>query len=177
MIDKELEKKIRQTKEFMQLWMKFHELFKSALKSDSISQQEEDDFLETKSKIARRYEALKNSIGPDSHYDDRTFDVISQVLSLKSVVSVSDISLGKIESDWHNSYILLNRLLGDLESQKEDIRRVNPITALIRRLSGNPMINLILLIVIIVSCYYAYTTFLTAQRGVAGPGVIEFQGK
>lgn len=175
MIDKELEKKIRQTKEFMQLWVKFHEMYKSALKQDSISPQEESDFLETKSLIARKYQVLKSLFGAGDHYDDRTFDVISQILSLKGVSSISDISLTKIENDWHNSYILLNRLLGDLESRHDALRQVNPVSAALSRLSENPLANFIILIGLIFFFYYLYIVLIQAPQESRGGGKIEFK--
>src|SRR3972149_6376919 len=85
MIDKELEKKIKQIKEFMELWVKFHELYKSATKNRVISPDEEKAFLETKSLIARKYQALMDNLNIEPTAEDKTMDIISQVLSLETV--------------------------------------------------------------------------------------------
>ena len=176
MVDKELELKIKRVKEFMQLWIKFHDLYKSSINRDTVSPEDEKNFLETKSLIARKYQALKDLVGITSSYDDRTFDVVSQVLSLKGVAAISDLSLNKIENDWHNSYIQLNKLLGELEGRQDNLRKVSRIGLFANRLKHNPLANLALLIAIIIGIYILASYFQEASRTEAErKGVIEFQ--
>ena len=66
MVSKDLELKIKRVKEFMQLWIKFHDLYKDALSDGVITPEEESNFLETKSLIARKYQALKELLGKGS---------------------------------------------------------------------------------------------------------------
>lgn len=158
MIDRNLEKKIKDTKEFIELWRKFHNLYKSALEKASISPEEEDAFLETKSLIARRYQALTDSLKLSLAREDRTFDVISQVLSLKSVSSISDVQMRSIEGDWHKSYITLNKILGGLENKRGELAKINPFVVAIRKVfsegTGNKLVKLALLIALIVVFLY-----------------------
>lgn len=149
MINRELELKIKRLKEFMQLWVKFHDMYKDAISRDTISSKEESIFLETKSLIARKYQTLKEHLGIASSYEDKTFDVISQLLSLKGVAAISDLSLHKLEKDWHDSYILLNRLLGELESRQESLRKITRTSFIIKKLSVNPLTWILLGIIII----------------------------
>ena len=131
MIDRTLEVKIKKTKEFMELWMKFHTLYKQALKRETITAQDEDLFLETKSLIARKYQALKEFLNqPFLLEDEKTFDVISQLLSLQGVSALSDVQVQEIESDWQRSYLILNKVLGSLENQKEALGRISPFSVL-----------------------------------------------
>lgn len=157
MVDKDLEHKIKKVKEFMELWVKFHDMYKDALSHETITPEEEKNFLETKSLIARKYQALIEHLGIDRPYDDKTFDVISQLLSLKSVAAISDLSLHKIEYDWHNSYVLLNKLLGELEARQESLRKVSKFGLLMRELLSNPIVNLIIAVAIIIAVYLAVT--------------------
>lgn len=158
MIDRDLEKKIKDTKEFIELWRKFHNLYKSAQEKASISPEEEESFLETKSLIARRYQALTDSLRLSLAPEDRTFDVISQVLSLKGVSSTSDLQMKSIEGDWHKSYITLNKILGGLENKKEALAEINPLGVAIRKvLSGDTrksLVKFVFLIVLIVVFLY-----------------------
>ncbi|MFH1858314.1 MAG: hypothetical protein ABH845_05385 [Candidatus Omnitrophota bacterium] len=161
MIDRDVEEKIKKTKEFMELWMKFHTLYKEALKKESITPQDEEIFLETKSLIARKYQALTDLLKEFSSMEEKPFDVISQVLSLQGVSAFSDIQLGEIEDDWHKSYLTLNKLLGLLESRKETLAKVNPLAlvlpkifAFIRKTSVWKYVKLIVIILI------AYVVFV-----------------
>lgn len=174
MIDRELELKIKRLKEFMQLWVKFHDMYKEALSRETITPEEEKTFLETKSLIARKYQALKNFIGIESSYQDKTFDVIAQLLSLKSVAAISDLSLHKIEYDWHNSYVLLNKLVGELEGKRESLSKVSPIGHMVNTFLNNPITNLILAVIILLGLYFLFKYIeQTSQPEVEGR--IEFK--
>jgi hypothetical protein len=173
MIDKNLESKIKRVKEFTQLWIKFHDMYKNAVNRETITPEEEKAFLETKSLIARKYQALKEYLGVSSSYDDRTFDVISQLLSLKGVATTSDLSLHKIENDWHNSYIVLNKLLGELEAKEENLRRVSRTKVFLQGLAGSPFINLVLLIIVILAIYMVLKYMGAVQE--PAKGKIEFK--
>ena len=117
MAAKRYEEMIKQVKDFIELWVKFHDLYQEAITKEKITPEEEKTFLETKSLIARKYQKLLDTLGIDPTPEDKTFNVISQVLSLSSVSSISDMQMSKIESDWHESYISLNKILGSLEGR------------------------------------------------------------
>jgi len=110
---------IIKTKEFIELWKKFNSIYKEAMGKASITEEEEELFLETKSIVARKFQALADSFSIDRHTIDRTYDVIGQILSLRGISTLSEPTLKKLESDWHEAYISLNRLLGHLEACKE----------------------------------------------------------
>jgi len=109
---------IVKTKEFIELWKKFNQIYKEAMGKTTITEEEEDLFLETKSIVARKFQTLVDSLSIERSTTDRTYDVISQILSLRSISTLSEESLRKISNDWHQSYISLNRLLGHLEAEK-----------------------------------------------------------
>lgn len=175
MRDRNLESKIKRLKEFMQLWIKFHDMYKSAINSDTITPEEEKAFLETKSLIARKYHALKECLNVNSSYDDRTFDVILQLLSLKSVAAISDLSLRKIENDWHGSYIVLNKLLGELEAKEESLRDVSKLRLFLRGMAGSPLINLALLVLVILAIYIVLIYMGKIPPACEQKGKIEFK--
>ncbi len=110
---------IIKTKEFIELWKKFNSIYKEAMGKSAITEEEEELFLETKSIVARKFQTLADSFSIDRHTIDKTYDVIGSILSLRSISTLSEPTLRKLESDWHEAYISLNRLLGHLEAHKE----------------------------------------------------------
>ncbi|MDD5504177.1 MAG: hypothetical protein PHV77_02545 [Candidatus Omnitrophica bacterium] len=108
---------IARTKEFIELWKKFNQIYKEAMGKSAISEEEELLFLETKSIVARKFQTLVDSLAIERATIDRTYDVINNVLSLKSISTISEEAIRKMDTDWHQSYISLNRLLGHLEAQ------------------------------------------------------------
>lgn len=135
MTDPNLEKKIKQTKEFVELWLKFRQLYRSAIGKSKILPEEEKIFLETKTLIARRYQSLIEALGVKPSVDDRTFDVIKDVLSLERVTTMSDDQMQRIENDWHNSLIIFNQILGGLENKKEELANISSFTKIGKNLS------------------------------------------
>jgi hypothetical protein len=112
---------ILKTKEFIELWKKFNQIYKESMGKTTITEEEEDLFLETKSIVARKFQTLVDSLTIERTTIDRTYDVINQILSLRSISTLSEESLRKISNDWHQSYISLNRLLGHLEAQRDTV--------------------------------------------------------
>jgi len=157
MIDKELEEKIKKTKEFMELWIKFHNLYKEALKDKVVDPEEEKAFLETKSLIARKYQALTDLLKITPSTEDKTIDVISQVLSLQSISTLSDVQLEEIDNGWHHSNIFLNKLLGSLENRRETLLKINPLSVLLPKIfSGiwtKPVRKLTKTIIVLILAY------------------------
>ncbi len=104
-------------KEFIELWKKFNQIYKEAMKNSSVTDEEEELFLETKSVIARKFQTIVESLTVERATVDRTYDVINKIISLKSLPTFSEETLRRINNDWHQVYISLNRLLGHLEVQ------------------------------------------------------------
>jgi hypothetical protein len=111
---------IVKTREFIELWKKFNQIYKEAMGKSVITEEEEELFLETKSIVARKFQTMVDSITVERSTIDRTYDVINQILSLKSISAISEEALRKLNNDWHQSYISLNRLLGHLEAQQSE---------------------------------------------------------
>jgi hypothetical protein len=109
---------IVKTREFIELWKKFNQIYKEAMGKSAITEEEEELFLETKSIVARKFQTMVDSITVERSTIDRTYDVINQILSLRSISVISEEALRKLNNDWHQSYISLNRLLGHLEAQQ-----------------------------------------------------------
>ncbi|RKY37513.1 MAG: hypothetical protein DRP78_00835 [Candidatus Omnitrophota bacterium] len=159
MIDKALEDKIMRLKEFVSLWESFYTLFKDAINKKSFQEKEEQNFLELKSNIARKYQSLMDSLGIKPTAEDRTFDVISQIMSLKNMVNLSPLQLEKVENDWHNSYITFNKILGTLDNKKIELGKVNAFSEFCKNFFTNSFLTLFFIIAAISLIYYFIKVF------------------
>lgn len=161
MIDKNLESRMKQLNEFIELWKTFYELYKRALEQQSFSEDEERNFLELKSSLARKYQGMMDALGIKPTAEDRTFDVISQVMSLKSINMLSPLQMEKMENDWHNSYITLNKILGTLENKKNELAKVNVLAQVSKKILTNPFFALFLIITVISIIYFFIRNFFS----------------
>ncbi|MDD5745943.1 MAG: hypothetical protein PHO30_01630 [Candidatus Omnitrophica bacterium] len=161
MIDKALENRIKKVNEFIQLWASFYEKYKHANNQQVFTEEDEKSFLELKSSLARKYQGLMDSLGLKPTAEDRTFDVISQVMSLKSIAMLSPLQMEKLENDWHHSYITLNKVMGSLENQKQELGKINVFEQRCKRILTNPFVALALIIIAISFIYYVLKNFFS----------------
>jgi len=160
MQDRNLESRIKQLKEFIDLWTSFYEHYKRAGGQQTFTEDEERNFLELKSSLARKYQGLMDSLGIKPTAEDRTFDVISQVMSLKSIGTTSPLQMEKMENDWHNSYITLNKIMGSLENRKLEMAKISAFGEFSKKLFSNPVFALFLIIIVLSVIYAILKNFI-----------------
>lgn len=153
MIDKQLEQQIKKAKDFIDLWMRFRELYQNALGRTNIIPEEERAFLSLKSDLVRQYQGLLESIGAAHSPEDRTFDVISTIISLASVTALSEMQFKKVENDWHSSYLNLNKILGSLENKKEQLSKINTTKIALDKFLSGRLVSLISVILFVILAY------------------------
>ena len=161
MIDRNLESKIITVKDFIELWEQFFKAYKQAIAQPTFTEDDEKNFLELKSTLARRYQGLMDALGIKPTAEDRTFDVISQVMSLKSTATLSPLQMQKLENDWHNSYITLNKILGSLENRRDELAKISVLKEYFKKIFTNPLFNLILIIIVIYFIYCSESNDIT----------------
>jgi len=150
MINKKLEADIKELQGFIDLWVSFKDQFHAACQNKETTPDAEKKFLETKSLIARKYEAINQSF---NNPDEKALRIISQVVSLDSAIKISDMQIDKVENDWHTSYINFNKLLGTLESTREELARVNGFALFFKKMLFNPVMFFIGIIIIIIAIF------------------------
>jgi len=147
MVKRQLKDNIKKTKAFISLWAKFHDLYNSAAGKETITQEEEKIFLETKSLITDRYEALKAALRINRAQDSEMMDVISHVLSLKGMAAISDKAREKIEGNWQHSSVFVSNLLKELEAQSQRLSEKNYIAEFLKKLFSKKIIQVAVIIV------------------------------
>jgi len=157
MVDKQLKSNIKKANDFIVLWVKFHDHYKSAAKKNAITQEEESLFLETKSLITDKYKDLKDSLRLNSSRDDEMRDVISHVLSLKSMATISDKAFERIENSWRHSHVFLNKMLKDLEGQNRQLAEKKRSFEFLKKIFSKKIYQILALIFIIFIMTYLMT--------------------
>ena len=131
MRDRKVEADIVALKEFIQLWITFGDFLKqSREKSASIDAGKKQEFMESKSLLARKYESISSVIEKQYSPDNKISNILSQSVSLDNIAA-SDMQSRKLENDWHVSYIFLNKRLGGLEGKRDDLAKVSTLMTVI----------------------------------------------
>ncbi|MBL7156668.1 MAG: hypothetical protein ISS92_00750 [Candidatus Omnitrophica bacterium] len=125
MVDKKLEENIKKTKEFIEIWNKFHRIFKNAISENHLTEGKEKEFLSIKSLVNSRYEDLMDSleVKPLGRFIISPF--VYNVLSLEKLSIMSDEKLKIVDKDWKESSKFLDSLFNRLERKKRRIEGFN----------------------------------------------------
>ena len=118
-----LDRHVRLCNEFLNDWLLFNQIL-SAFPSPGVNKaQLENQFLKIKSKLAREHKALRDSLGADYALDGNTMNIVSGATNLESIYSQSDVSVKKLQNEWHRAFIAVNETLGGLEDKKARAER------------------------------------------------------
>ena len=125
MIDRELENNIKRTKEFIELWDKFHGIFKNTISENHVGEEDEKAFLSIRELVNSRYEDLMDSLGIKPLKRFTMNASLCNVLSLERLSVMSDERLKAVDRDWGESSRFLHLLLNRLIRKKKRIEGFN----------------------------------------------------
>ena len=160
MRDRKVEADIVALKEFIQMWITFGNFLKQGEKKlASIDAGKTQEFMESKSHLARRYESISSVLEKQYSPDNKISSILSQSVSLSNIAA-SELQSRKLENDWHVSYIFLNKRLGGLEGKRDDLAKISMLTTVIipkiRRRLIKLSIVLILAVILTAGAYIGY---------------------
>ena len=117
LVDK-IEQNCQMVREFMNDWLMFNQLLNAYPKPNANKAELENHFLKIKSKLARQHRVLKDHLGSDFQIDGNTMNIVSGATSLEAIYSQSEVSVKKLQNEWHRAFISINETLGGLEDKK-----------------------------------------------------------
>lgn len=115
----QLERRVGLCREFMNDWLLFNQIL-SAYPNPGVNKaQLENQFLKIKSKLARSHRVLKDTLQEDYQIDANTMNIISGATNLESIYAQSDVSVKKLQTEWHRAFISINETLGGIEDKRQ----------------------------------------------------------
>ncbi len=113
-----LNKRVELCREFLNDWLLFNQLINAYPSPGANKAQLENQFLKIKSKIARTHKVLKEMLMEDYQIDSNLMNIVSASTSLEAIYSQSEVSVKKMQQEWHRAFISINETLGLLEDKK-----------------------------------------------------------
>ncbi len=113
-----LNKRVELCREFLNDWLLFNQLINAYPSPGANKAQLENQFLKIKSKIARTHKVLKEMLMEDYQIDSNLMNLVSASTSLEAIYSQSEVSVKKMQQEWHRAFISINETLGLLEDKK-----------------------------------------------------------
>ncbi len=113
-----LNKRVELCREFLNDWLLFNQIINAYPSPGANKAQLENQFLKIKSKIARTHKVLKEMLMEDYQIDSNLMNIVSAATSLEAIYSQSEVSVKKMQQEWHRAFISINETLGLLEDKK-----------------------------------------------------------
>jgi hypothetical protein len=133
MIDKKLEDNIKKARDFIEIWHKFHDIFKNTVSENHVGSDREREFLSVKDLVSSRYEDLMDSLGVKPLRRFMLSPSVYNILSFEKISIMSDKRLDTIDNDWTESLKFLKVLLERLEKKKRRIGGFNRFAFVVKK--------------------------------------------
>jgi len=133
MVDKNLEDNIKKTKDFIELWKKFHKVFRGTTSGSHINDEKELEFLNIKELAYSRYEDLMDSLGVKPLRRFIKSPSVYTILDIEKIAIMSDEKLKAVDKNWEGSWDFLNSLLQRLERNKKRLEGFNKFIFMMRK--------------------------------------------
>ena len=114
MSNPKLDQLINQVENYIECWKQFNN-FMNLARAKKFSQEDDNQFLETKSVLIQELELILSSIEVPSPSKEDIHNLIVEAPSLRYVSEINAGTLRNQESQWHRIYIGWHAILGQLK--------------------------------------------------------------
>ncbi len=126
MIDPDLERRLSDCRSLLKLWSRFQEFFDASVKGEGLGAPNEKKFLELKSRVAMLHDSFMDSIEEKSApVAQGMLDNIIRAITLKHINRLNAADVKKMQIEWHESYLLLNEVIGLLEEEQAQKAKIS----------------------------------------------------
>jgi hypothetical protein len=110
----------RQAGEFGAMWRDFFQKLEVGIKAPDLTAEMEEEFLKLKTRIAMRKQILLRLLPDDFSMADDIMKVLIESPSLDALRSESPIKINAIKGQWHEVFIALNKMMGQIKDRKAE---------------------------------------------------------
>jgi hypothetical protein len=132
MSNQKLDQLVDQVENYIECWKQFN-IFVNLARGKKFSQEDDNQFLETKSILTQELELLLASIEVASPTREEIHALITDAPSLRSVSELNAGSLRNLESQWHRIYIGWHAILGQLKVRQRGEQSKSAIGSVFRK--------------------------------------------
>jgi len=110
----------KQVSEFVSMWRDFFQKLEKGVAAPVVTPEMEEEFLKIQSRISMRKQMLASILGEDFGMGSDVMKVLIECASLDSLQSESPIKINSIKGQWHEAYIAMSKLLGQLKERRAE---------------------------------------------------------
>ncbi len=114
MSNQRLDRLVDQVENYIECWKQFNN-FTTLARGKKFSQEDDNQFLETKSVLAQELELILAAVEVPSPTREEIHSLIADAPSLRYLSELNEGALRNLESQWHRIYIGWHAILGQLK--------------------------------------------------------------
>ena len=140
MIDPELERQYHDCEELLTYWQNFHEYYDMAIAGKGLTPENEENFLQIKSRIAMLTDSFIDALKDE---DQETLvagqgiqKIVETSITLKILSKMDFATVRKAQLEWNESYILLTDTIGKLSNKREELSHISATQANLAKIGG-----------------------------------------
>ncbi len=114
MHNQKLDQLVDQVENYIECWKQFNN-FMTLARGKKFSQEDDNQFLETKSVLAQELELILAAVEVPSPTREEIHTLIAEAPSLRYLSELNEGALRNLESQWHRIYIGWHAILGQLK--------------------------------------------------------------
>jgi hypothetical protein len=111
---RKLDQLVDQVENYVECWKQFNQFINLA-RSKKFSQEDENQFLETKSVLIQELELILAAVELTSPTREEIHAVVGEAPSLRYLSELNEGTLRNLENQWHKIYISWHSILGQLK--------------------------------------------------------------
>jgi hypothetical protein len=102
------------------MWRDFFQKLEKGIAAPVVTPEMEEEFLKLQSKISMRKQMLSCTLGENFGMGDDVMKVLIECPSLDSLQNESPIKINSIKGQWHEAYIAMSKMLGQIKERKAE---------------------------------------------------------
>ncbi|MDX9755111.1 MAG: hypothetical protein RBU29_14195 [bacterium] len=115
----EIEYRISIIKQFLEMWVRYDQLFDKAFHEKQVTQDEEEEFFKLKNQLARRHQYVMEYLGKEYEKAEPITPFLSDTVTLRGMVGLHFDFYKKLRLQWHATFLKLNEAQGYLMTHLE----------------------------------------------------------
>jgi hypothetical protein len=119
MRNKKLDQLIQQMENYLACWKQFNQFINEA-RAKKFSNEDEEQFLETKSVLVQELELILSAVEVPSPTKEEIHTLIGSAPSLRYVSELNENAMRNLENQWHKIYIGWHSILGQLKVRQQE---------------------------------------------------------
>ena len=119
MASNKLNQLIQQVENYVECWKHFNR-FVNLARTKKFSQDDDNQFLETKSVLIQELELILSSVPAGTPTKEEIHTLVAGAPSLRYLSEMPEAALRSLESQWHKIYIAWHSVLGQVKVRQRD---------------------------------------------------------